>query len=169
GPRLLQLDAPHAEVGLGARPEPGGPVRAVELEDDPLALPQRPEDRPLEGAGGQGVLRPVGVADDGALARPGVVGLDHALHRGTLRLPAYHAAVSPSRYAGGLAERRIRVPGAAAPGAAGTDVLTEGVHFDLRWTTPADVGWKALAVNLSDIAAMGGAPRAAVCGVVLGA
>jgi len=50
-----------------------------------------------------------------------------------------------------------------------TDVLTEGTHFDLRWSTPADVGWKALAVNLSDIAAMGGAPRAAVCGVVLGA
>jgi thiamine-monophosphate kinase len=50
-----------------------------------------------------------------------------------------------------------------------TDVLTEGVHFDLRWSTPADVGWKALAVNLSDIAAMGGTPRAAVCGVVLGA
>jgi thiamine-monophosphate kinase len=50
-----------------------------------------------------------------------------------------------------------------------TDVLTEGVHFDLRWSTPADVGWKALAVNLSDIAAMGGTPRAAVCAVVLGA
>jgi thiamine-monophosphate kinase len=50
-----------------------------------------------------------------------------------------------------------------------TDVLTEGVHFDLAWSTPADVGWKALAVNLSDIAAMGGAPRAAVCGVVLAA
>ena len=50
-----------------------------------------------------------------------------------------------------------------------TDVLTEGVHFDLRWATTADVGWKALAVNLSDLAAMGGAPRAAVCGVVLGA
>src|SRR5918911_4436838 len=50
-----------------------------------------------------------------------------------------------------------------------TDVLTEGVHFDLTWSTPADVGWKALAVNLSDIAAMGGTPRAAVCGVVLAA
>jgi thiamine-monophosphate kinase len=49
------------------------------------------------------------------------------------------------------------------------DVLTEGVHFDFRWATPADVGWKALAVNLSDVAAMGGTPRAAVCGVVLGA
>ncbi|HKY75401.1 MAG TPA: AIR synthase related protein, partial [Acidimicrobiia bacterium] len=48
-----------------------------------------------------------------------------------------------------------------------TDVLTEGIHFDLRWSAPADVGWKALAVNLSDVAAMGGTPRAAVCGVVL--
>jgi thiamine-monophosphate kinase len=48
-----------------------------------------------------------------------------------------------------------------------TDVLTEGIHFDLRWATLADVGWKALAVNLSDVAAMGGTPRAAVCGVVL--
>ena len=28
-----------------------------------------------------------------------------------------------------------------------------------RWAEPADIGWKALAVNLSDIAAMGGRPR----------
>ena len=43
-----------------------------------------------------------------------------------------------------------------------TDALVEGVHFDLRFSTPADVGWKALAVNLSDIAAMGGTPRLAL-------
>ena len=40
-----------------------------------------------------------------------------------------------------------------------TDLLIEDVHFRRRWAEPADLGWKALAVNLSDIAAMGGRPR----------
>jgi thiamine-monophosphate kinase len=39
-----------------------------------------------------------------------------------------------------------------------TDALVEGIHFDLRYFRPEDLGWKALAVNLSDIAAMGGKP-----------
>ncbi|HTL49372.1 MAG TPA: thiamine-phosphate kinase, partial [Steroidobacteraceae bacterium] len=43
-----------------------------------------------------------------------------------------------------------------------TDSLVESVHFDRRLSTPADIGWKALAVNLSDIAAMGGTPRLAL-------
>jgi thiamine-monophosphate kinase len=43
-----------------------------------------------------------------------------------------------------------------------TDSLVEGVHFDRRFSTSFDIGWKALAVNLSDIAAMGGRPRAAL-------
>ena len=43
-----------------------------------------------------------------------------------------------------------------------TDTLVEGVHFDLDWTGWADLGWKALAVNLSDVAAMGCAPTYAV-------
>lgn len=38
-----------------------------------------------------------------------------------------------------------------------TDTLIEGVHFP-RDTDPADIGYKALAVNLSDLAAMGAAP-----------
>lgn len=42
------------------------------------------------------------------------------------------------------------------------DTLVEGVHFDLSCTTLAQLGWKALAVNLSDIAAMGGEPRYAL-------
>lgn len=40
-----------------------------------------------------------------------------------------------------------------------TDTLVEGVHFDLSYATPRSVGRKLLAVNLSDIAAMGGRPR----------
>ena len=43
-----------------------------------------------------------------------------------------------------------------------TDSLIEGVHFRLDWTTWRDLGHKALAVNLSDIAAMGARPRLAV-------
>ena len=40
-----------------------------------------------------------------------------------------------------------------------TDLLIEDVHFRPSSASPADIGWKALAVNLSDIAAMGGIPR----------
>ncbi|TLM63151.1 MAG: thiamine-phosphate kinase [Deltaproteobacteria bacterium] len=40
-----------------------------------------------------------------------------------------------------------------------TDLLLEDVHFRLDWTSAFDLGRKAVAVNLSDIAAMGGAPR----------
>jgi thiamine-monophosphate kinase len=40
-----------------------------------------------------------------------------------------------------------------------TDMLVEGVHFDLSYTDFFSVGWKSTAVNLSDIAAMGGLPR----------
>lgn len=39
-----------------------------------------------------------------------------------------------------------------------TDTLVEGRHFDSR-LSPADIGWKSLAVNLSDLAAMGASPR----------
>ena len=39
-----------------------------------------------------------------------------------------------------------------------TDMLVEGVHFDLSYTSAADLGYKSLAVNLSDLAAMGGRP-----------
>ncbi|HEY7554914.1 MAG TPA: thiamine-phosphate kinase [Candidatus Binatia bacterium] len=38
------------------------------------------------------------------------------------------------------------------------DLLLEGVHFNLKWTSLFDLGYKSLAVNLSDIAAMGGVP-----------
>jgi thiamine-monophosphate kinase len=46
-----------------------------------------------------------------------------------------------------------------------TDMLIEGRHFRLSEATPAEIGRKALAVNLSDIAAMGGTPTHAVVSV----
>jgi len=39
------------------------------------------------------------------------------------------------------------------------DLLTEGVHFDLRWTDLFRLGRKAVSVNVSDLAAMGARPR----------
>lgn len=47
-----------------------------------------------------------------------------------------------------------------------TDALIEGVHFDLSYFSFFQLGWRAMAVNLSDIAAMGGRPQYAL--VVVG-
>jgi thiamine-monophosphate kinase len=43
-----------------------------------------------------------------------------------------------------------------------TDALVETVHFNLKTHTPEQLGWKTMAVNISDIAAMGGQPKFAV-------
>jgi len=48
-----------------------------------------------------------------------------------------------------------------------TDLLVEGIHFDLAYTDPHTLGSKALAVNLSDIAAMGAVPRHALLGLAI--
>ncbi len=48
-----------------------------------------------------------------------------------------------------------------------TDAQIEGVHFDRRFVPPEAIGHRALAVNLSDLAAMGAKPRAALLSLAL--
>jgi thiamine-monophosphate kinase len=48
-----------------------------------------------------------------------------------------------------------------------TDALVEGIHFDRAFVPAGAVGHKALAVNLSDLAAMGATPRAALLSLAL--
>ena len=48
-----------------------------------------------------------------------------------------------------------------------TDALVEGVHFDRTFTPPSAIGHRALAVNLSDVAAMGATPRYVLLSLIL--
>ncbi|WP_310427320.1 thiamine-phosphate kinase [Chamaesiphon sp. VAR_48_metabat_135_sub] len=48
-----------------------------------------------------------------------------------------------------------------------TDVLVDGVHFSDRTTSPFDVGWRSVAANLSDLAAMGATPLGITVGLSL--
>jgi thiamine-monophosphate kinase len=73
----------------------------------------------------------------GLAARPGVIGVRQSIGDDA-------AVLDPT-------------PGAAL--VATTDLLLEDIHFRRRWAEPADIGWKALAVNVSDIAAMAATPR----------
>lgn len=46
-----------------------------------------------------------------------------------------------------------------------TDMMVHGPDFRLAWSTPHDLGWKAAASNLSDVAAMGAVPTALVVAI----
>ena len=48
-----------------------------------------------------------------------------------------------------------------------SDAMTEGVDFQTSYASGADIAWKCLAVNASDIAAMGGKPRYALVNLLM--
>lgn len=59
----------------------------------------------------------------------------------------------------------VAVPGGRA--VVSTDTLVHGPDFRLAWSRGIDLGWKAAAVNLSDIAAMGARPTALLVALTL--
>lgn len=88
-------------------------------------------------------------------------------------IAALRAALPPVTVAGAGLEIGIGDDAAVWRPAAGealvvtTDSLVEGVHFRRDWTDWASLGHKTLAVNLSDLAAMGARPRLAVLTLAL--
>jgi thiamine-monophosphate kinase len=61
----------------------------------------------------------------------------------------------------------VVAPGRNAQTVLTTDSQVEGVHFERRFSSPRDIGHRALAVNLSDLAAMGSSPRWALLSLAL--
>ncbi|EXI78468.1 MAG: Thiamine-monophosphate kinase [Candidatus Accumulibacter appositus] len=70
----------------------------------------------------------------------------------------YFSRPTPQAVLGPGDDCALLVPSAGCELAITTDMLVEGQHF-LPDTDPRQLGWKALAVNLSDLAAMGAKPR----------
>lgn len=95
---------------------------------------------------------PVSVAELGEFGLIARVTVGRSLPPGTLLGPGDDAAVLAA------ADGRVVVT---------TDVLVEGVHFRLDWSTPHQVGRKAAAASLADVAAMGATPTALVVGLAL--
>lgn len=85
------------------------------------------------------------------------------LERIRLRIPP-----APSALVVGIGDdAAVAAPDRGALQVLTTDALIEGVHFDRRFSSATDIGSKALAVNISDVASMGGAPRYALLSLML--
>jgi thiamine-monophosphate kinase len=84
------------------------------------------------------------------------------IDRLTAVLPTEARAATSSVIRGIGDDAAIWVPNVSHDQVISTDALVESAHFRLDWTGWEDLGHKALAVNLSDIAAMGANPVLAV-------
>jgi thiamine-monophosphate kinase len=94
--------------------------------------------------------------NDATVAETGEFALIHAVTEGRRQPPG--TLLGPGDDAAVIAAPDGRV-------VAGTDVLVQGVHFRLDWSSPEQVGRKAVAVNLADIAAMGATPTTVLVGL----
>lgn len=100
---------------------------------------------------------------NGGAPRAGGTGERALIERIRQRVPA-----APASLLVGIGDdAAVAAPARGAFQVLTTDTLVEGVHFDWRFSSPADVGHKALAVSISDIAAMGGAAELALLSLML--
>lgn len=83
------------------------------------------------------------------------------------RIATFLEAFSVRKSPAGPGDDAAVLPPTTRPQVVTTDAVVEGVHFSRRTFRWADVGHKALAVNLSDVAAMGARPTWAVCALQL--
>jgi thiamine-monophosphate kinase len=100
--------------------------------------------------------QPQGTRNSAAIADKGEFGLIRRVTSGRPQPPG--TLLGPGDDAAVLAAPDGRV-------VVSTDMLVEGVHFRFDWSSPHQVGRKAIAVNLSDIAAMGAVPTGLVVGL----
>ncbi|HEV8650654.1 MAG TPA: thiamine-phosphate kinase [Actinomycetes bacterium] len=91
-----------------------------------------------------------------ALGEPGLVALGEF---GLIERLTAGAVPGPGVEVGVGDDAAVLVPTPGRRLVVTTDVVVEGRHFDAALSAPEDWGWKAVAVNLSDVAAMGAEPR----------
>ena len=82
-------------------------------------------------------------------------------------IESFARAFRPARPPRGPGDDCAVLPAARGELCVTTDAVVEGVHFTRPAFSAEDVGYKALAVNLSDLAAMGARPAWFVCAVAL--
>ncbi len=78
-----------------------------------------------------------------------------------------HQPMSHQQLIVGIGDDAAAWHGDASTQLATVDSLIQGVHFSLNTTSWKELGWKSLAANLSDIAAMGGVPKYALVSLAL--
>src|SRR3954468_20473411 len=103
-------------------------------------------------------LSKAGLIKEDAIPTVGESGEFALIARITARLAAPQPPLGPG-------DDAAVVPAPDGRVVATTDLLVEGRHFRLDWSTPIDVGYKAAAQNLADVAAMGARPTALLVGL----